>query len=73
MRTRLYRNFQVVFEKDMPSLPLYYPVYNYGVDAQVRGVQVAPMYDTSDRLAFITDWYLVTRRALEQTPQPTAP
>jgi peptide/nickel transport system substrate-binding protein len=70
-RLRLYRNFQVTFTKDMPSLPLYYPVYSYGVDAQVQGVQVAPMYDTSDRLALITDWYLVTRRTLEQTPVPT--
>jgi len=70
-RARLYRNFQVIFAKEMPSLPLYYPVYSYGVDSQVRGVQVAPLYDVSDRLAFITDWYLVTRRTLEQTPRPT--
>jgi len=70
-RARLYRNFQVTFAKDMPSLPLYYPVYSYGVDAQVQGVQVAPMYDISDRLALISEWFLVTRRALEQTPVPT--
>ncbi|MDP1716386.1 MAG: peptide ABC transporter substrate-binding protein [Anaerolineales bacterium] len=70
-RARLYRNFQVVFTKDMPSLPLYYPVYSYGVDVQVQGVQVAPMYDLSDRLALITEWYLITRRTLEQTPEPT--
>jgi peptide/nickel transport system substrate-binding protein len=70
-RARLYRNFQVVFVKDMPSLPLYYPVYSYGVDVQVQGVQVAPMYDVSDRLALISEWYLVTKRALEQTPVPT--
>ena len=74
-RARLYRNFQVVFAKDMPSLPLYYPVYSYGVDTQVQGVQVAPMYDISDRLALISEWFLVTRRTLEQTPVPatTAP
>lgn len=72
VRTRLYRNFQVVFAKELPSLPLYYPVYNYGVDAQVHGVQIASLYDTSDRLAFINQWYLVTRRALQQTPVPTA-
>ena len=71
-RARLYRNFQVVFAKDLPSLPLYYPVYSYGVDSQVQGVQVAPMYDISDRLALINEWYLVTRRTLEQTPVPTA-
>ena len=72
-RARLYRNFQVVFTKDMPSLPLYYPVYSYGVDVQVQGVQVAPMYDVSDRLALITEWYLVTRRTLEEqaTSAPT--
>ena len=70
-RARLYRNFQVVFTKEMPSLPLYYPVYSYGVDAQVQGVQVAPLYDVSDRLALIGEWYLITRRTLEQTPEPT--
>jgi peptide/nickel transport system substrate-binding protein len=69
-RARMYRNFQVVFVKDMPSLPLYYPVYSYGVDAQVQGVQVPPMYDVSDRLSMISEWYLVTRRSLEQTPVP---
>ncbi len=71
-RTRLYRNFQVIFTREMPSLPLYFPVYSFGVDAQVQGVQMAPLYDTSDRLAFISKWYLVTRRTLEQTSVPTA-
>ncbi len=71
-RARLYRNFQVIFTKEMPSLPLYYPVYSYGVGGQVQGVQIAPLYDVSDRLALISEWYLVTRRALEETPQPTA-
>jgi len=73
-RTRLYKNFQVIFAKELPSLLLYYPVYSFGVDAQVQGVQVAPMYDVSDRLALIDEWYLVTRRALEEkTAVPTVP
>jgi peptide/nickel transport system substrate-binding protein len=71
-RARHYRNFQVIFEKELPSLPLYYPVYNYGVDAQVRGVQVASLYDRSDRFSLIDNWYLVTRRTLQQTPEITA-
>jgi peptide/nickel transport system substrate-binding protein len=71
VRTRLYRNFQVMFAKELPSLPLYYPVYSFGVDSQVLGVQVPPLSDISDRLALITDWYLVTRRALETTPEAT--
>ena len=73
LRTRLYRNFQVVFSKELPALPLYVPVYSYGVDAQVQGAQVASLiYEPSDRLATFTSWYLLTRRALEQTDTPPA-
>jgi peptide/nickel transport system substrate-binding protein len=71
LRTRLYRNFQVVFAKELPALPLFTPVYSYGVDAQVRGVQISALYDPSDRLATFTQWYLLTRRAIEQTETPT--
>ena len=73
VRARLYRNFQVVFTKDLPSLPLYYPVYNYGMSSQVHGVQIPmPLFDTSNRLSFMADWYLVTRRTIEPTAVPTA-
>jgi peptide/nickel transport system substrate-binding protein len=71
LRTRLYRNFQVVFAKELPALPLFAPVYSYGVDSQVRGVQVPSLYDPSDRLATFTNWYLLTRRALEPEETPT--
>ncbi|MCF6277135.1 MAG: ABC transporter substrate-binding protein, partial [Anaerolineales bacterium] len=70
-RTRLYRNFQVMFTNELPALPLYYPTYTFAVDVQVGGVQGAPLYDTSDRLSDIAQWYLVTRRVLEPTePAP---
>jgi len=71
LRTRLYRNFQVVFARELPALPLFVPVYSYGVDAQVQGVQVAPLYDTADRLATFTQWFLLTRRALQEDVTPT--
>ena len=71
LRARLYRNFQAIFAKELPALPLYIPVYSYAVDAQVQGVQVAPLYDPSDRFATFTQWYLLTRRALQTaTPSP---
>ena len=66
-RARLYRNFQVVFAEELPSLPLFYPVYNYGVSVQVQGVQVPPLFDPADRFNTVTQWYLVTRRALQPT------
>jgi peptide/nickel transport system substrate-binding protein len=71
LRTRLYRNFQVVFAKELPALPLFAPVYSYGVDSQVQGVQVPSLYDPSDRLATFANWYLLTRRALEPEETPT--
>lgn len=57
-RARLYKNFQVRFYDQLPALPLYYPVYNYGVAAEVKGVRIGPMFEPSDRLDTITDWYI---------------
>ncbi|HEY5982886.1 MAG TPA: peptide ABC transporter substrate-binding protein [Anaerolineales bacterium] len=71
IRARHYRNFQVLFQKELPSLPLYYPVYSYAVDAQVQGVQIGPLYERSDRFLLVNSWYLVTRRSLQQTPGAT--
>jgi len=74
LRAKLYRNFQIVFAKELPALPLYVPVYSYGVDSQVRGVQVGALYEPSDRFVTFANWFLITRRALEQpviaTPTP---
>ena len=71
IRTRLYRNFQVIFGRELPALLLYYPIYTYGVDQRVLGVQAVPLFEPADRFNGISSWYLVTRRALEQTIQPT--
>ncbi|MGB2963718.1 MAG: peptide ABC transporter substrate-binding protein [Anaerolineales bacterium] len=56
-RGRLYRNFQVRFFDQLPALPLYYPVYTYGVSSDVKGVRIGPIFEASDRLETITDWY----------------
>ncbi len=76
-RERLYRNFQVIFGEELPALPLYYPIYNYGVDYDVQGVSVGPLYDSSDRFNTVTEWFLVAKRTLqdaatvvEPTPEP---
>ncbi len=62
-RIRYYRNFQVVFSEDQPALPLFYPVYNYGVDQAVQGVRMGPLLDPSDRFDTVTKWYLVANSA----------
>jgi len=71
VRLRLYRNFQVVFANELPALLLYYPVYTFGVDQRLQGVQGVPLFEPADRFNGISSWYLVTKRALEQTAQPT--
>ncbi len=72
-RIRLYRNFQVIFADEVPALPLYYPVYNYGVDYQIKGVSLGPLFDSSDRFSTILDWFMVTRRKAQSSPTENLP
>jgi hypothetical protein len=67
-RKRLYDNFQVRFANELPSLPLFFPVYNYAIDDKVQGVTVGPLYDASDRLANAARWFLEEVQAGEATP-----
>lgn len=61
-RARLYRNFQVRFINEMPALPLFYPVYSYGVDNTIQAVSMGPLIDPSDRLNTIATWYLAAKK-----------
>jgi peptide/nickel transport system substrate-binding protein len=63
-RAQLYRDFQDLFAEEVPSLLLYYPVYNYAVDDMVKGVQLSPMLDPSDRFRTVAEWYIKTRRVV---------
>jgi len=63
-RARLYRDFQDLFAEEVPSLLLYYPVYNYAVDDMVKGVQLSPMMNASDRFRTVAEWYIKTRRVV---------
>ncbi len=58
-RSLFYRNFQVVFEEELPALPLFYPVYNFAVSSQIQGISVGPMYDSSDRFMTVKNWYMI--------------
>lgn len=70
-RARLYRNFQVRFTGELPALPLYYSVYSYAVNAQVRGVRMGPLYDPSDRFFNITQWFLFVEQTVEAVSTPS--
>ena len=64
LRAKLYRNFQIIFAKETPAILLYYPVFSFGVDSQVSGIQIPQLYETSDRFIGINNWYLVTKHTI---------
>ncbi|NMB53573.1 MAG: peptide ABC transporter substrate-binding protein [Leptolinea sp.] len=70
-RTKLYRNFQLIFEDELPALPLFYPVYTWGADNTIRGIRMGPLFDTSDRFNTVADWYLAIKPVVQQTATPT--
>ena len=61
-RLQLYHEFQEVFAEQVPSLPLYMPIYTYGVGERIHDVQIGPLVHPSDRYRTISDWWIVPRR-----------
>lgn len=74
-RAALYRQFQTLFMEDVPAAILYYPVYTYGIDQRLRGVQLSPLLDASERFRNISQWFINTRRVIlseaQARPAPT--
>jgi len=68
LRAQLYDNFQLRFMKELPSLPLFFPVYNYGVDSEVKGIRAGPIYETADRFRTLANWFLKTQLGIGETP-----
>jgi peptide/nickel transport system substrate-binding protein len=60
-RAKLYRNFQVIFADELPALPLFYPIYNYGVDKSIQGIRMGPLFEPSDRFFNVNNWFLVSK------------
>ncbi|HNB54611.1 MAG TPA: ABC transporter substrate-binding protein, partial [Anaerolineales bacterium] len=72
-RARLYRNFQVRFARELPALPLYYPVYTYAVSSEVQGVRVGPLFDPSDRLSYLPEWFLQAAVSAPESETTSSP
>ena len=68
-RLLLYRQIQEIFSRDVPSLILYQPIYNYAIDSSVHNVQIGAMFDSSDRFRTATSWYVATQRMLYSEAQ----
>ncbi len=51
-----YREFQRLFAERAPALVLYYPLYIYGTDSRLEGVQLGFLSSPSDRFRTIQEW-----------------
>lgn len=58
-RVTHYRQFQALFAERVPALVLYYPLYTYGVDTRLAGIELGFLSAPSDRFRHIQDWHFV--------------
>ena len=72
-RLKFYRNFQVIWNEELPAIPLYYPVYTFAMDKELQGIRIGPLFNPSDRFANVNEWFFVVRQPLQAgaTAQPT--
>jgi peptide/nickel transport system substrate-binding protein len=68
-RAELYYRFVQMFHEKVPSILLYYPVYNYAVNERVRDVQLGPMLTPADRFQTLADWHVIERRVIVNSGQ----
>lgn len=61
-RERLYRNFQVIFVREMPSLPLFYSTFTYAVSSDINGIVLGPIFEPGDRFNNVHSWFILTGR-----------
>ncbi len=55
-RAVLYHQFQRIFCERAAALLLYYPIYAYGADARISGIQLGFIAQPSDRFRTLRDW-----------------
>lgn len=63
-RARYYGEFEKLFAKEMPGVPLYYPLYTYVLKRDLKGVQMGLMIDPSHRFDHIDKWYIRTKKVV---------
>lgn len=67
-RERLYRNFQVLFVREMPSLPLFYSTFTYAITTDINGIVLGPIFSPGDRFTNVQEWFILTGRDAETVP-----
>ena len=61
-RAKLYQEFQNVFAEELPSLPLFFPTYDFAISNKIKGVKPGVVATPADRFRNVVEWYAKTRR-----------
>jgi peptide/nickel transport system substrate-binding protein len=61
-RAKLYQEFQSVFAEELPSLPLFFPTYDFAISTKIKGVKPGVVANPADRFRNVVEWYAKTRR-----------
>ena len=64
-RAEYYSKFQDILIKEIPSIFLYNPKYNYVVSNKIKGIDLIRIVTPTDRLNGIASWYIKTRKGLK--------
>ena len=72
-RQELYYEFQDTCAQEVPALPLYVPVYTYGIDERIHDAQIGPLAQPSDRFESIASWWIVPRRVFVSESEASRP
>lgn len=70
-RRAIYSQFQQILARELPALPLYYPIYNYAVGDIVKNVQIGHLNNPADRFLSLPDWYIKIQRVVLEKGDPT--
>ena len=60
-RTQNYLKFQNILTDEAPAVFLYSPIHIMAVNREIKGVEMLPLNNPSDRYANFDKWYLKTR------------
>lgn len=63
-RQALYYTFQQIFHDDVPSIVLYFPVFNYFVSNKVSGIEMGTLFNSGSRFRNVHEWTLEGARAI---------
>ena len=65
IRIQKYQEFQEIVVNDIPVIFLYSPIYLYGVNKKVKGIETKNVVLPSKRFSQIENWYIEMKRVWE--------